>query len=199
MAVRWADFTVIDRATGALHFDDGVVIEPTLTRAQFLQMQPGETRDVSVQNEPWCSWRVTRLRSGGRVFIAVVQFRGEELQSVELVESDLVGFGDWKDWSEARELEDQRRYATFLSSELGSRRSFHWGTASAIYDARSGGSFIKISYHVADVTSASPRLLVLGFLSFLASLVAALTDHGMLGGTLLLIAIALVGIFVVRR
>jgi hypothetical protein len=190
---------VIDRTTGALHFDDGVVIEPTLTRAQFLQMQPGETLDLSVQNEPWCSWRVTRLRSAGRVFIAVVQFRGEELQSVELVESDMVGFGDWKDWSEARELEDQRRYATFLSSELGSRRSFHWGTTSAIYDTRSGGSFIKISYRVFEITSASPKLLVLGLMSFSGSLVAALTDHGMLGGTLLFFAIALVSIFVVRR
>ncbi|HVX91575.1 MAG TPA: hypothetical protein VHC20_08300 [Candidatus Paceibacterota bacterium] len=190
---------MIDRATGALRFNDGVVIDPTLTRAQFLQMRPGETCDVSVRNEPWCSWRVTRLTSGGRVFIAVVQFRGEELQSVELVESDLVGFGDWKDWSEARELEDQRRYAIFLSSELGSRRSFPWGTTSAIYDARSGGSFIKISYRDSDVTSASPQLLVVGLLTFFGSIVAALTDHDILGGTLLCLAIALVGIYVVRR
>lgn len=190
---------MIDRATGALNFDDGVVIEPALTRAQFLLVPTGEAREVWVRNEPWCSWRVTRLKAGGRAFLAVLQFRGEELESVELVESDQVGLGDWKDWSEAHELESKRRYAELLLRELGARRSFDWGSASAIYDARSGGSFISIAYRSSRVTSARPELLVFGLLIFVGSLVAALTEHRVLGGVLLCAAVALVGTFVVRR
>jgi hypothetical protein len=121
-------------------------------------MRPGETREVWVKNEPWCSWRITRLKTGSRMFAAVLQFRGEELQSVQLVESDQVGLGDWKDWSEARELENKQRYAELLSRELGFRKSFDWGTASAIYDARSGGSFISVTYRDLKPTSAGPGL-----------------------------------------
>lgn len=165
---------MIDRSTGSLHFDDGIVIGPALTRTQFLNMQVGETREVSVKNEPWCSWRVTRLKAGGRMFIAILQFQSEQLQSVELVESDQVGFGDWKDWSEAHELENLQRYEEFLTRELGSNRSFTWGSAKASYDARSGGSSISIAYRGTAPTSLRPDLVVFALLLLTGALALAL-------------------------
>jgi len=137
---------VIDPATGSLCFDGGVTLGAGLTRSALLQTPVGETQEVWVRNEPWCSWRVTRLKAAGRTFLAVLQFHSEQLKWVSLVESDQVGLGSWSDWSEAHELEMKAQYEAFLSSELGKDRSFPWGSATAIYDARGGSSSIHITY-----------------------------------------------------
>lgn len=137
---------VIDRATGTLMFDGGVAIRSTLTRSELLQAPIGESQEVWVQNEPWCSWRVTRLKAGGHTFLAVLQFHAEELKGVELVESGEVGLSSWSDWSEADELAKQILYDAFLSRELGPTRSFPWGSVTALYDPRSGGSSIQLIY-----------------------------------------------------
>jgi hypothetical protein len=137
---------VIDRATGALQLDSGTTITVALTRSAFLQKTFGATRELGVKNEPWCSWRVRRVRAGGRTFIVVLYFNAERLHSLELVENDELGLTEWKNWSEAEELRKKRSYEKLLSHEVGYRRSFTWGSARAFYDPRRGNSFIRITY-----------------------------------------------------
>lgn len=166
---------MFDPTTGAVRFSDGTTISSSLTRSEFLEASFGKTREVSVKNEPWCSWRVTRMPAGDRFFVLVLQFYAERLLSLKLVESDLVGFADWKDWSETDELRKKRTYEKLLSRELGRRRSFHWGSVGAAYDPRSGSSFIFLTYGkdvFEDVRSSRHLAAAFAGIAFVASAIA---------------------------
>jgi hypothetical protein len=178
---------VIDRATGALQLDDGTTVTSALTRTAFLQTTFGATREVWTENEPWCSWRVTRVKFKGRTFILVLSFHAERLHSVRLVESDQLGLADWKDWSESEELRKKRSYEKLLARELGYRRSFAWGSARAFYDGRSGGSFIRLLYGPSELDqarSSSFAGLAIAAVLVPACLMAAALRHNGLAGIL---------------
>lgn len=141
---------VIDPASGCLRFDGGALITPELSRSAFLTAPWAAIRKLSVENEPWCSWRVTGLEADGRRFIVVLYFYAERLRHLEIVQHDPTAANGWDNWSEEHELLMKVRYEGFLTDELGGARTFSWGSAQAVYDPKSGGSFIYICYGAAS-------------------------------------------------
>lgn len=141
---------MIDRASGTIRFDHHpeAVVLPTLTRAAFLAAPVWQGRRISVQNEPWCSWKVGDLEADGRELVASFYFHGQQLRTVSLAVVDPeFGSTSWSDWSEQRELARKALHDRILRRDLGLlRRSFGWGVASSVYDSKSGGSSIVVRY-----------------------------------------------------
>ena len=48
----------------------------------------------------------------------------------------------WHDWSEAYELAQQRKYETWLNTQISKGRGFAWGTVQAYYDLKSSTSVL---------------------------------------------------------
>jgi hypothetical protein len=137
---------VIDRRTGAVRFDDpAAFLTPATKRTDFLAASVWAP-EISVQNEPHCSWKVGEFGANGRTFLVSVQFFGEELRSVHLVDSDPRFPSSWSGWSKSAELLRKASHDKLLAELLGCRRSFAWGAASSLFDERSGGSLIAIRY-----------------------------------------------------
>ena len=137
---------MIDRHTGAVRFDDpAAVLTPTTKRTDFLAASVW-VREISVQNEPHCSWEAGEFRANGRNFLVTVQFFGDELRSVHLVDSDPRFPSSWTEWSKSAELLRKTSHDKLLAELLGRRRSFAWGAVSSFFDERSGGSLIFIRY-----------------------------------------------------
>lgn len=139
---------MIDRASGTIRFDQHpeAVIVPTLARVAFLAAPVWEGRGISVQNEPWCSWRVGDLAADGRELVAIFSFHGEQLRMITLSVVDPEFGSSWSDWSKERELARKALHDRILEKDLGLRRSFGWGVASSSYDDKSGGSSIVVRY-----------------------------------------------------
>lgn len=139
---------MIDKQTGALHFDDHKgALHPGLTREAFLKSDLARGATVSVKNEPHCSWKLKAVRFLDRDFLATAYFRGEKLNMISLAENDPRFGGDsWDDWSEAKEQARKKSHDSLLSKVLGRSRKFPWGEVSPSYDPRSAGSSITVSY-----------------------------------------------------
>ena len=137
---------LIDRLTGTIRFDDPVAqLSSSTTRTEFLST-PVWKPELSVRNEPHCSWKVGELRSAGRTLAVLVRFMGEQLQSVSLTVADPRFPSSWDEWSESGELARKAAHDQLLAELLGRRRSFRWGVVSSLYDQRSGGSSIIVQY-----------------------------------------------------
>lgn len=53
----------------------------------------------------------------------------------------------WSEWTAEKELEQKNIYEDWLTSKLGNKRKYKWGKFGAIYDSRSGGTFMFLKYN----------------------------------------------------
>ena len=140
---------MIDRATGTVSFaEPAVSIAPSLTRDEFLATAVlAAQATTSVANEPYHSWNLGRTyHSAGLDLGVVVGFRGQQLITVSLIDTD-PRFGEsWADSSEEKELARLASHKAWLRACLGWRRRFRWGSVWCGYDERGGFSSIVIHY-----------------------------------------------------
>jgi hypothetical protein len=152
--------SAIDATTGtiALAWDGGadpagaMMLGPATQREAFLASPLGARAAPLVKNEPWCSWQVPGLRIGGLPFALGAYFHGAALSSLGFALIDKRFGSSWDDWSEEKERARDAAHKAWLVVQLGpsdapnALRSYPWGSVSAGYDSKGGGSSIWIRY-----------------------------------------------------
>lgn len=99
-----------------------------------------------VSNEPYSSWRIAALADPGHPFVVVVYFVADRLSQVHLVESRHEFGTSWDDWSKAKERARKAAHDAWLDAELGSDRTFSWGTVESALDPHGGDAVIILTY-----------------------------------------------------
>lgn len=138
----------ITQDTGVITLPEvGASIASTLSRSEFLQVPEFSGASIFVQSEPWCSYRLPAIRQKYTDLVVIVQFRGEELFSLDLCHSAACFGTSWENWSEERELARKAFHERWLASEVGVRPGkYAWGEISSYYDEKGRFSSIVIRY-----------------------------------------------------
>ncbi len=145
---------MIDPKSGVITFDvPQWVLNPSMTRSQFLASHMGRNAKLHIKNEPYCSWAIKDdLISGKLLLSAVLFFNGEQLDSVELM-SEQPPFS-WDHHSEEKELKRKELHDEWLSESLANKEQFEWGRVGSVYDKKAGFSviFVRYGFETQDVT-----------------------------------------------
>ena len=139
----------IDQTTGDFTLPEvGASITPALRRSQFLASAAFSGASVSVQNEPWCSYRLPAIPQPDADLAVVVQFHGEHLVAVTLSHGAIRFGSSWSDWSQECELARKAFHERWLATTLHlSPGDYPWGSVCSDYDPRGGFSSITVRYH----------------------------------------------------
>ena len=145
------NLVMLEKVTGAIVLDkDSFRIGSQLRRDHFLASRLAETAKLLVKNEPWCSYLLKPEYINGMPFLISLFFHNQTLQRVELVDAHDYNENEnpWSNWSEEKENNRKVRHDKWLESILGRPPYRHeWGKISSLYDPRSGGSSIIITYN----------------------------------------------------
>jgi len=143
---------MINKKTGEIRFPGwDVSLGPSFTRQRLLNSPLSEGAKVRVQNEPYCSWSLIPIRwEDNKWWHTTVFFKGETLYQVNLGVSENELGSEWKDWSEETEMNKRDYYVDLLGRLFGFSGVKHlelsWGNIEAVYDEKTGGSYIIIKY-----------------------------------------------------
>ncbi len=139
---------MIDPHTGAIKLAAArFLIEPQLTRAEFLAAPIAGGARIFVRNEPFCSYYLGTHELAGEPFGVVLYFHGELLWQVELSAGAPQFGSSWDDWSEAGELARKRLHEFLLERELGRAGGpYPWGIINSVYDPKGGSGSIIVRY-----------------------------------------------------
>jgi hypothetical protein len=141
---------MIDATTGGISIRNvEVVIGPSLTRATFLASSIGQHSQISVENEPYCSFNANIPACDLMSLPACLTlfFYHQQLDSVSIVASDERFGASWSDWSETKEFERKRFHDQWLTDTIGTTNThLSWGKLSSNFDAKSGFSSIHVRY-----------------------------------------------------
>ena len=130
--------------TGELNLPSGTILSPQLTRSMFLISVEGTLAIVSVENEPWCSFRFEDSEDQLGI---IVFFKGEKLESVQFASIDPKFSASWNDWSEEKEEERKKRNNQWLMrNDLIPGKEYLWGSVWSNFDGKSGSSEIVLRY-----------------------------------------------------
>jgi hypothetical protein len=130
--------------TGEFLLPGGTILSARLTRSAFLASAEGARAQVSVKNEPWCSFR---FEDDEDPLDIIVFFNGEKLETVQVSLRDPKFGTGWENWSEEKELDRKRANDQWLREHgLAPEKKYAWGSVWSGYDARSGSSMIVIRY-----------------------------------------------------
>ena len=80
----------------------------------------------------------------GRLFSVALCFKGEHLFSIEFFMDERQT--SWEDWSETYELQTEKYYKQWLTSQIGEECSFDWGKVGVHYDRKGGSTFMWVTY-----------------------------------------------------
>jgi len=122
------------------------VIGPELTRESFLASPVGQAAEVSVKNEPWCSWHFV-AHDENEPFGVTLYFHGERLMQVTLCASH-ERFGiPWTCYSKDLIESHVKFHAQWLRERCGVvRPRSSWGTIWSGFDDRAGFAHISVCY-----------------------------------------------------
>ena len=139
---------MIDKTNGELVIESiPLRIGPRLSRSEFLSLPVGKAAKIVVKNEPFCSYNIGRHKISGLIFIVIIYFYNESLESVSLTSVDEKSGQSWADWSEEKELEKKEIHDRWLNQMLGKSSShYKWGEVWSGYDPKAGFSSIEIRY-----------------------------------------------------
>jgi hypothetical protein len=148
----------LDRHTGAVSLP-GLLVETSLTREAFLASPAAAEREIFTQNEPWCSYKLSKVPHADTEFIVILFFHGERLTDVHLFDAYPPLTGEsWADWSEEKELARKERHEEWLRQWDAPVGKYSWGEVWSEYDPRSGSSDIGIRYRDPDEPRGFQRL-----------------------------------------
>ena len=139
----------IDQKTGDIALPEiGAFITPTLLRSQFLASAAFSGASVSIQNEPWCSYRLPTIAQPDTELAVVVQFHGEPVVAVTLMHGAARFGSSWSDWSQESELARKAFHEHWLSTALRlPLGDYSWGSVWSGYDPKGGFSSVVVRYH----------------------------------------------------
>ncbi len=138
----------LDKETGGITLPEiGASISASLSCSQFLKTPAFDGASVVVRNGLWCTYRLQDIAQASSRLCVVLQFHGEQLQSLNLTHFSERFGTSWSDWSEEQELARKAFHEDWLTRELGIRLGHYpWGDISSNYDPKGGSSSIIIRY-----------------------------------------------------
>jgi hypothetical protein len=141
---------MIDPKDGSITIDTPhMTITRAMTCEQFLQSPAATIATPLNKNAPWSRYGFQPIVIGGERFYAEACFHTGRLYSVDLSVMRAEFGASWSDWSEDRELARKQLHDSLLASALGadwSRQRFTWGGVYSVFDPKSGGSSIGVTY-----------------------------------------------------
>ena len=134
------------KKTGEIFINDGpAAIGPNLSRKHFLGTDFAGQPEPLVNNDPYFSYVMPRIKCPDTSFNLSLQFWDDTLQAVELV--DCHPRFEAEAWCEdteiKRKLEHERRLKEIWSVPPG---QYGWGRVASLFDPRCGCSMIFITY-----------------------------------------------------
>jgi hypothetical protein len=140
---------MIDAAKGTVVFDRGAIDARSKRRA-LLKSKLAQGATLDIENKEHRTYQLAEpLHLDEQLVSAQLYFKAESLKSISLAFGDKRFGTSWDDWSEAKERARQSAHLKWLRGFLdgkGPRWRFAWGIIESIYDQKSGGSSIEISY-----------------------------------------------------
>ena len=137
---------IIEKASGEIHLDENFVISPSLRLQEFRSSKQGVDAKIAVANGDHTTFR-TVFCDGKKNFFMSIWFEKEKLRSASISVADIDEPSSWADWSEEKELARKAAHDQFLISTFGSpSKRLAWGKVESLYDPRSGGSSIVVTY-----------------------------------------------------
>jgi hypothetical protein len=141
---------MIDKHTGALVFDSGERIEPSVALDDWLASPLGAA--CVQQGKPGQVWRGCQLMhcvSQGYSFGVQLTFEGQRLFSAELGHENGPGPKSWDDFSMDKLRAVKAENDAFVTSWLGPPPwNFPWGSVASAIDERGGSAVLMIRYAI---------------------------------------------------
>lgn len=137
---------MLDAATGELHVESiPLTLGPRFIRGELSAAPVQATSQVV--NEPHHSYSLGEQQISGQIFLLVLYFFGEKLESIDLAHPGKEFGASWVDGSEEGERRRKAWHDRWLREQTGRvSHNYTWGAIHSEYDPRSGGSSITIRY-----------------------------------------------------
>lgn len=143
---------MIDKNTGEIkfpHWERG--LSSRVTREEFLKSPLVQGAKIQVKNGPHCAWKIPAVQWNEKWWTIIAWFNNQCLESVTLAACDTPDGSDCKGLSEQRALKLRVLHDAILYKTIGGPPyDFVWGKVESSYDAKSGGSYIVITYRRED-------------------------------------------------
>lgn len=125
----------------------GASVASSLSRSRFLEMPEFSGATVSIQNGPWCRYRLPPITQTYTDLTIELQFHGEVLVSLDFCHGAACFGKSWSDWSEERELARKAFHERWLAGEVGvGPGQYPWGEVTSYYDPKGGFSAVTLRY-----------------------------------------------------
>lgn len=136
--------TILD---GKVDMGPGLVIEPGLTEAKFLNSPVGMAATVFVKNGVHHSYKLQNTDVEGKNFLPLLYFSGGVLTEIHL-HSVAVDEKNWAAYSSQSEATHKLDNDSWLQKTLGVAPpyAFSWGAIESVLDQNGGMTFVLLRY-----------------------------------------------------
>lgn len=141
--------SVIDKETGAFRLADEFAATKDAAYPEVLAFFNGQDVETDDYRNGWTIISVSDHFVQGHYFNITFRFEHALLKSIDFILSPTpyaLSTDSWDNWSHDEEMDKKDRYDNWLTTQVGGARKFHWGTVSAWFDERGGGSSITLRY-----------------------------------------------------
>jgi hypothetical protein len=142
---------MIDTTTGELLVSSsGARIGPRLMRAEFFAAPWAAAARQDVVNEPWARYnlRVVAGEIGPFPAAITLQFHGQALLFIHIVDASPEFGLSWESWSEEKERARRTAHDRWLTSSGIKPGKYPWGELASVHDDRESLSSIFLDYRV---------------------------------------------------
>ena len=138
---------LIDKLTGNLVFSNSFRLTEQVKPEELISFFGHDDFTINDLKNGWKHYSIRNVKLGDTYFVFTFSYDNDLIKSVNFIVSDnFIVTGNWNTYSEKDELEKKDYYETWLTYEIGKKREFSWGTISANYDSKGGGSSICLRY-----------------------------------------------------
>lgn len=139
---------MIDIKTGHLIIDKEHSITPQTSLTTIEKWQLGTSQKTRQMGANWISVEVKNLKIDEAYLNISFLFKDQKITGFTFVFQDKPYHlnPSWDSWSKEQEEQNLVRFKDWLEEEFGEAGVLEWGSIDAFYDAKSGGSSIKLTY-----------------------------------------------------
>ena len=138
---------IINKTTGAIYLPESILITAEMTRLDFEASSLGKNSKLFVKNDPWNSFHLPKIVLADKRLNVIVFFEWNRLTRVDIAFNLDLNVTTWADWSYENEMANKKYHDALLEENLGQPPYvFSWGKVISVYDERSEGSEIIITY-----------------------------------------------------
>ncbi len=121
-------------------------IGPKLTRKKFLACALSQNSEMCMQNEPWCSYRLSPVEVADTKFYIVLQFHSQKLQQVSLSDGNQRFGSSWDDVTEEKLKQQKEQHDKWLKNWNFLTDRHSWGQVTNSIDPHDNSSSIILRY-----------------------------------------------------